>query len=234
VELDNRLIPVLSKASGEGVLVDLQWPFHALYLRYHFATLVLELIQDVWIFRFRMWSLLTLSTQLQPLLHPASSCVLLFGGPSELLTSGASERILHESLRQIDEFAMHMIQKRMQKLLESSTELRSGLNSDDAPEPLSSPPHMDLLSWFMGVATEAEKLRTLDSSGGDDQKRGGYSDVFLRDIVISFLLAGRDTSSSGKKTFRREKKKPILEKTVRNLILHLFLFSSCRNLLVTK
>ncbi len=35
VELDNRLIPVLSKASGEGVLVDLQWPFHALYLRYH-------------------------------------------------------------------------------------------------------------------------------------------------------------------------------------------------------
>ncbi|CAK9266412.1 unnamed protein product [Sphagnum jensenii] len=83
---------------------------------------------------------------------PLSSCVLLFGGPSELLTSGASERILHESLRQIDEFAMHMIQKRMQKLLESSTELRSGLNSDDAPEPLSSPPHMDLLSRFMGVA----------------------------------------------------------------------------------
>ncbi|CAM6061864.1 unnamed protein product [Sphagnum tenellum] len=108
-----------------------------------------------------------------------------------------SERILHESLRQIDEFAIDMIQKRMQKLLESSTELRSGLNSDDAPEPLSSPPHMDLLSRFMGVATEAEKLRTLDSSGGDDQKRGGYSDVFLRDIVISFLLAGRDTSSSG-------------------------------------
>jgi len=100
-----------------------------------------------------------------------------------------------------------MIQKRMQKLLESSTELRSGLNSDDAPEPLSSPPHMDLLSRFMGVATEAEKLRTLDSSGGDDQKRGGYSDVFLRDIVISFLLAGRDTSSSGKKTCRRGKKK---------------------------
>ncbi|CAK9213190.1 unnamed protein product [Sphagnum troendelagicum] len=50
-------------------------------------------------------------------------------------------------------------------------------------------------SW--ASPTEAEKLRTLDSSGGDDQKRGGYSDVFLlRDIVISFLLAGRDTSSS--------------------------------------
>jgi hypothetical protein len=32
VELDNRLIPVLSKASGEGVLVDLQRPFHALNL----------------------------------------------------------------------------------------------------------------------------------------------------------------------------------------------------------
>jgi hypothetical protein len=131
---------------------------------------------------------------------------------------------------------MHVIQKRRQKLLESSTELRSGLNSDDALEPLSSPPHMDLLSRFMGVTTEAEELRTLDSSGGDDQKRGGYSDVFLRDIVISFLLAGRDTTSSGKKTFREAEgvKKPILKKTVRNLILHLFLFSSCRNLLVTK
>ncbi len=85
-------------------------------------------------------------------------------------------------------------------------------------------------SW--ASPTEAEKLRTLDSSGGDDQKRGGYSDVFLlRDIVISFLLAGRDTSSSGKKTFRELSWG---EKTVRNLILHLFLFSSCRNFLVTK
>jgi cytochrome P450 len=234
VELDNRLIPVLAKASSEGVLVDL----HDLFMRFTFDTICnLGFGVDP--------GCLHLSLPNVKLAHAFDTATAITSsrffmypfvwGTKRALNIG-SERILRESIRQIDEFAMHVIQKRRQKLLESSTELRSGLNSDDAPEPLSSPPHMDLLSRFMGVATEAEKLRTLDSSGGDDQKRGGYSDVFLRDIVISFLLAGRDTTSSGKKTFREAEggKKPILKKNVRNVILHLLLFSSCRNLLVTK
>ncbi|CAM6016120.1 unnamed protein product, partial [Sphagnum balticum] len=195
VELDNRLIPVLSKASSEGVMVDL----HDLFMRFTFDTICnLGFGVDP--------GCLDLSLPNVKLAHAFDTATAITSsrffmypfvwGTKRALNIG-SERILRESIRQIDEFAMHVIQKRRQKLLESSTELRSGLNSDDAPEPLSSPPHMDLLSRFMGVATEAEKLRTLDSSGGDDQKRGGYSDVFLRDIVISFLLAGRDTTSSG-------------------------------------
>lgn len=195
VELDNRLIPVLAKASSEGVLVDL----HDLFMRFTFDTICnLGFGVDP--------GCLHLSLPNVKLAHAFDTATAITSsrffmypfvwGTKRALNIG-SERILRESIRQIDEFAMHVIQKRRQKLLESSTELRSGLNSDDAPEPLSSPPHMDLLSRFMGVATEAEKLRTLDSSGGDDQKRGGYSDVFLRDIVISFLLAGRDTTSSG-------------------------------------
>jgi fatty acid omega-hydroxylase len=233
VELDNRLIPVLSKASSEGVLVDL----HDIFMRFTFDTIcnlgfgVDPGCLDISLPNVKLahaFDTATAITSSRFFMYP------FVWGTMRALNIG-SERILRESLRQINEFAMHVIQKRRQKLLESSTEPRNGLNSDDAPEPLSSPPHMDLLSRFMGVTTEAEKL-TLDSSGGDDQKRGGYSDVFLRDIVISFLLAGRDSTSSGKKTFREAegKKKPILKKTVRNLVLHFLVFTSCRNLSVTK
>jgi cytochrome P450 len=194
VELDNRLIPVLSKASSEGVLVDL----HDIFMRFTFDTIcnlgfgVDPGCLDISLPNVKLahaFDTATAITSSRFFMYP------FVWGTMRALNIG-SERILRESLRQINEFAMHVIQKRRQKLLESSTEPRNGLNSDDAPEPLSSPPHMDLLSRFMGVTTEAEKL-TLDSSGGDDQKRGGYSDVFLRDIVISFLLAGRDSTSSG-------------------------------------
>jgi cytochrome P450 len=194
VELDNRLIPVLSKASSEGVLVDL----HDIFMRFTFDTIcnlgfgVDPGCLDISLPNVKLahaFDTATAITSCRFFMYP------FVWGTKRALNIG-SERILRESLRQINEFAMHVIQKRREKLLESSTEPRNGLNSDDAPESLSSPPHMDLLSRFMGITTEAEKS-TLDSSGGDDQKRGGYSDVFLRDIVISFLLAGRDSTSSG-------------------------------------
>jgi cytochrome P450 len=194
VELDNRLIPVLSKASSEGVLVDL----HDIFMRFTFDTIcnlgfgVDPGCLDISLPNVKLahaFDTATAITSSRFFMYP------FVWGTMRALNIG-SERILRESLRQINVFAMHVIQKRRQKLLESSTEPRNGLNSDDAPEPLSSPPHMDLLSRFMGVTTEGEKL-TPDASGGDDQKRGGYSDVFLRDIVISFLLAGRDSTSSG-------------------------------------
>lgn len=63
---------------------------------------------------------------------------------------------------------------------------------------------LDLLSRFMGLAPEdypreAEVEFVAEGSSNEQQQFGRqvYSDVFLRDIVISFVLAGRDTSSSG-------------------------------------
>ncbi|KAL1803136.1 hypothetical protein ACET3Z_031783 [Daucus carota] len=81
-----------------------------------------------------------------------------------------SERKYREAIKVIDEFAMEVI-----RLKEKKWELMEG-NADFSSE--------DLLSRFMGS--------TLDFGFPDqDEKR-----KFLRDIVISFVLAGKDSTST--------------------------------------
>ncbi|XP_019451194.1 PREDICTED: cytochrome P450 86B1-like isoform X2 [Lupinus angustifolius] len=76
------------------------------------------------------------------------------------------ERKLRESIKGVDEFAENVIRTRKKEL---------SLHCDEDKKPRS-----DLLTIFM-------KLKD------DDGK--AYSDKFLRDICVNFVLAGRDTSS---------------------------------------
>ncbi|CAK9872767.1 unnamed protein product [Sphagnum jensenii] len=63
--------------------------------------------------------------------------------------------------------------------------------------------HIDLLSRFLLHSFDESKRSSSDVVTNDSatppesSPEPIFSDVFLRDIVISFVLAGRDTSSSG-------------------------------------
>ena len=76
------------------------------------------------------------------------------------------ERKLKKSIQKVDEFAENVIRARKKEL--------SLQNEDDNKE------KSDLLTVFMRLKDENGKC---------------YSDKFLRDICVNFILAGRDTSS---------------------------------------
>ncbi|KAI7993725.1 Cytochrome P450 86B1 [Camellia lanceoleosa] len=78
------------------------------------------------------------------------------------------ERVLKSSIKQVDLFADEVIRTRKEELL---TQLQEGDNNKQ---------RSDLLTVFM-------RLR--------DEQGKAFSDVFLRDICVNFILAGRDTSS---------------------------------------
>lgn len=104
-----------------------------------------------------------------------------------------SERKLKENVAVVNEFARGVIQARR-------AEFRSNKNSTHRE---------DLLSRFMCFtdSTESDIVQTeLEQKCMNDLKldtsvppkeREAAADVFLRDIVISFVTAGRDTISSG-------------------------------------
>lgn len=77
------------------------------------------------------------------------------------------EKKLKQSIKAVDEFADNVIQTRKREL-------------STAAQPQADNQRSDLLTVFM-------KLR-------DEQGRP-FSDKFLRDICVNFILAGRDTSS---------------------------------------
>ncbi|KAJ3682297.1 hypothetical protein LUZ60_014870 [Juncus effusus] len=78
----------------------------------------------------------------------------------------SNECRLRQSLRQVDDFAYNVIDTRKKEL-----QLKESSGSDT---------RSDLLTVFM---------KSRDESGAP------YSDKFLRDICVNFILAGRDTSS---------------------------------------
>ncbi|PON77732.1 Cytochrome P450, E-class, group I [Parasponia andersonii] len=75
------------------------------------------------------------------------------------------EKKLKESLRGVDEFAEDVIQTRKKELCSRCDEKKT---------------RSDLLTVFMGLKNEEGEA---------------FSDKFLRDICVNFILAGRDTSS---------------------------------------
>lgn len=105
-----------------------------------------------------------------------------------------SEKKLRAAVADIDDFAMFVIQNRRKQVAGQSN--RQTDNSSDADDAA----HLDLLSRFMGLTAADQDRRDFDTQDPScDQNEGpqlGYSDEFLRDIVISFILAGRDTSTS--------------------------------------
>ncbi|KAF7808266.1 Cytochrome P450 86B1 [Senna tora] len=76
------------------------------------------------------------------------------------------EKKLKRSIEAVDEFAENVIRTRKKELFKK--------NDDERKE------RSDLLTVFMGLK---------------DEKGEAYSDKFLRDICVNFILAGRDTSS---------------------------------------
>ncbi|GAB2285014.1 hypothetical protein Dimus_019469 [Dionaea muscipula] len=81
-----------------------------------------------------------------------------------------SERRLKKSIREVDEFANGVIRRRKKEIK---------LEKDDGVQATRSK-RSDLLTVFMGLRDEEGKP---------------FSDKFLRDICVNFILAGRDTSS---------------------------------------
>ncbi|KAJ4960369.1 hypothetical protein NE237_020279 [Protea cynaroides] len=77
-----------------------------------------------------------------------------------------TEKKLNKSIREVHEFADEVIRARKKELSSYSGENKRRLS--------------DLLTVFMGLKDDEGKL---------------YSDKFLRDICVNFILAGRDTSS---------------------------------------
>ncbi|XP_057961789.1 cytochrome P450 86B1-like [Malania oleifera] len=79
-----------------------------------------------------------------------------------------TERKLKESIKGVDEFAEEVIERRKKEV-----------NGSEEMKMMKS----DLLTVFMGMR--------VDEEGGEEV----FSDKFLRDICVNFILAGRDTSS---------------------------------------
>lgn len=93
-----------------------------------------------------------------------------------------SERKLRRSLSVVDAFAFDLIRTRRQE------------RADGGGDHVS-----DLISRFMRIADDFVESPEVKRRIKEDP-RSKYlqpSDLFLRDIVISFILAGRDTSASG-------------------------------------
>ncbi|CAN1172782.1 Cytochrome P450 86B1 [Linum perenne] len=76
-----------------------------------------------------------------------------------------SERVLRRSIKGVDKFAVEVIRARKKEL--------ALLDGDDKRR-------SDLLTVFMGMR---------------DEEGAAYTDKFLKDICVNFILAGRDTSS---------------------------------------
>jgi cytochrome P450 len=95
-----------------------------------------------------------------------------------------SERKLRHSLATIDSFAFDLIRKRRKELLATDTHTQ--------PKP-------DLLSRFIKIADDVVETPEIKQRIAQDPRstHQNPSDLFLRDIVISFILAGRDTSACG-------------------------------------
>ncbi|KAF3793942.1 Cytochrome P450 94A1 [Nymphaea thermarum] len=98
-----------------------------------------------------------------------------------------SERKLSEAIHTVDEYAMKIIMSRKEELQTNNGVLFK----------------QDLLSRFMADSKardfdepELEDDQKYNLVSHDDQDQRQCSDKFLRDIVISFILAGKDSTSS--------------------------------------
>ncbi len=95
-----------------------------------------------------------------------------------------NERKMCEALCDIDDFAMFVIHTRREQLMEIDSKRTNSKSLEGQ--------HMDLLSRFMGLPMQ-QKERNFEHLD-DNKKQEGFSNGFLQDITISFILARRDTT----------------------------------------
>ncbi|CAM6049757.1 unnamed protein product, partial [Sphagnum compactum] len=175
VELDTRFMPLLSHSCSAGVVVDLQ----DLLSRFTFDT-ICKLA-----FGFDP-EYLHISLPAVEFAHAFDaatkfSCHRFFTYPFIWKTQRAlnigGERKLRRAIHKIDELAMSVIHKRKQQMIQQQPQ--------DVAENLDE-------------STAADHHQQQQSKPPSEAV---FTDVFLRDIVISFVLAGRDTSSTGMSWF---------------------------------
>jgi cytochrome P450 len=184
-ELNHRLVPLLQKICNEGASIDLQ----DLFMRFAFDSICkLGFGVDPACLEFSLPNVkFAQAFDIATSLTSARLINFPFILRLQRALNVGSERKLREAVRQIDDFALSVIQTRRKQLME----IASGRTRLESLEDQ----HMDLLSRFMGLPAQ-EKERSVEDED-KNQKQEAFSDRFLRDIVISFILAGRDTTSAG-------------------------------------
>ncbi|CAK9872655.1 unnamed protein product, partial [Sphagnum jensenii] len=185
-ELNNRLIPLLAKFCSVGASIDLQ----DLFMRFAFDSIcklgfgVDPACLDFSLPNVKFAQAFDMAT--------AISAARILSFPFILKLKQAlnvgSERKLHEAMCQIDDFAMSVIHTRRKQLVDIASGRTNSENLEDQ--------NMDLLSRFMGLPVQEKDSSTVEHED-ENHKQGAFSDGFLRDIVINFILAGRDTTSAG-------------------------------------
>uniref|UniRef100_A0A2P2NJ14 Cytochrome P450 86B1 n=1 Tax=Rhizophora mucronata TaxID=61149 RepID=A0A2P2NJ14_RHIMU len=93
-----------------------------------------------------------------------------------------TEKKLRRSIRGVDEFAEEVIRKRKKEIAAKSSDDEDDDDDGDMKKKKKQQQRSDILTVFM---------RQRDEHGNGQP----YSDKFLRDICVNFILAGRDTSS---------------------------------------
>ncbi|KAG0559051.1 hypothetical protein KC19_10G074900 [Ceratodon purpureus] len=177
-ELTERLVPVLDSFSDSNKVVDLQ----ELLLRFTFDSICqLAFGSDP--------CCLTPGLPSVPFAEAFDEAVNLITGramgtslhwPVLKFFNIGSERKIRQSLSIIDSFAFDLIRARRKELADGHRNQVS-----------------DLLSRFIPIADEFVESPDIKQKIEEDprSKFVQASDLFLRDIVISFILAGRDTSA---------------------------------------
>jgi len=178
-ETTDRLLPILHHASERGSVLDLQ----DILQRFAFDTIcrvafgvdpaclegslpVSELAQ-------------AFDTAAKLSCERSSAPIQLVWKAKRMLKIG-SEKRLSEAVRVVHEFAMEVIERRRSEI--SAT-------GDTACNSKPKQHEEDLLSRFMALADSKELDSFVDEAGCS-------SDEFLRDMIISFILAGRDTTAA--------------------------------------
>ncbi|KAG6557498.1 hypothetical protein Mapa_000772 [Marchantia paleacea] len=201
-ETHERLLPVLAKAHSDGRVIDIQ----DIFLRFAFDNICLlgfgcdmgcldpSLPEVEFADAFDQATLLTFKRLLIPhSVYPILSFLADFG-------LGADSK-LRQHVQIVDRFALSLIKKRRKELqYRTEDDEKSKLEiSDRELTSKFSKGHSDLLSRFIQYNDEVNFGLPGISQDEADQKRrdlAALSDKYLRDILINFMLAGRDTSSS--------------------------------------
>ncbi|KAG0613979.1 hypothetical protein M758_6G142300 [Ceratodon purpureus] len=193
-ELEDRLVPILSQVSRDGSVVDLQ----DLFLRFSFDHIcqlgfgvdpnclepslpnvrvmqAFDLANDMTVKRFSM----------PPVVRKFKKYFNL-----------GTERELKEAMIVVNEFAQGVIQARRKEFCNSASGDSSRLARQDLLSRFMRFTDSSDADMLMQSELEQKCMSDLNLDASDPQTKEHASDVFLRDIVISFILAGRDTTSA--------------------------------------
>ncbi|KAL2652921.1 hypothetical protein R1flu_021049 [Riccia fluitans] len=189
-ETYNRLLPLLSKVHSEGSVIDIQ----DLLLRFGFdnicrlgfgvdmGCLDISLPEIEFAYAFDEATRLTFQRFFMP------TFVYLFLDSLAFFGIGHSCR-LRNTVKVVDRFAQSIIEKRRKELESRKNHAESRVLKQEELASKFSRGNSDLLSRFIQYDEETQ---------GRAQGKDGtaaMSDKYLRDIILNFILAGRDTAA---------------------------------------